>query len=183
MNLQVRPFETKRELEAMIDYFLETSDADLVRMGIDLDLVPTREEWLSAVVGDADLPDTEANRFYVGWHLDGRLVGHSSISHIVHGETAHCHLHLWEADLRGAGIGPRFLARSVDTYFDRFDLKLLASEPHAHNPAPNAALPKLGFRLVRRYRTRATSMSGEIEVSRYEITRDEWAALRKARSA
>lgn len=162
----------------MVDYFLGGGDGFLAGMGIDVDRVPGREVWLSAVLADAELPEAERERFYVGWYLDGRLVGHSSLSHIVHGESAHCHLHLWDSTLRNSGLGPRFLALSIDEYFERYDLRVVACEPSAANPAPNAALPKLGFRHVRRYRTVATSMSGEIEVNRYEISREEWRATR-----
>jgi RimJ/RimL family protein N-acetyltransferase len=175
-RFEIRPFTTQRELEGMIDYFLESSEEFPVRMGIDLALVPSRESWLQATLIDAERPDLDKERFYVGWYADGKLVGHSSISHIEHGKTAHCHLHLWDGSLRRSGIGPAFLAQSIDLYFERFALRTIASEPHAHNPAPNRALPKLGFRLVRRYRTVATSMSGELEVCRYEIGREEWAA-------
>jgi RimJ/RimL family protein N-acetyltransferase len=178
---EVRPFSTQQELEAMIDYFVDADEEFLVRMGIDLARVPRHADWLAAALADAKLPDTRKDRFYVGWYVDGKLVGHSSISHIEHGEIAHCHLHLWEPNLRGAGNGPALLARSIDLYFERFRLKCIASEPHAHNPAPNGALPKLGFRLVRTYRTVATTMSGEIEVNRYEMTREEWAARRNLR--
>ena len=167
----VRPFANAAEYEGMIDYFLGGGDEFLAGMGVDLAKLPTREEWLRAALADHARPDAQKERFYVAWLLDERIVGHSSISHIELGETAHCHLHLWEQGLRRTGMGSAFLRGSIDLYFERFALKSLASEPYAENPAPNRALPKLGFRLVRRYRTVPTGMAFEQDVNRYEIAR------------
>ena len=75
-------------------------------------------------------------------------------------------------------MGAMFLANSIDLYFERFALESIASEPNADNPAPNRVLRKLGFRLIRRYRTVPTSIAMEQDVNRYEIGREEWAARR-----
>ena len=177
--IEVRPFATREELAAMIEYFLGASNSFLEGMGVDLSKLPTRAEWLEASLEDAELPDSEKKRFYVAWRLDGELIGHSSISHIVYGETAHCHLHLWQPSLRRSGMGTDFLANSIDLYFDRFALKSLASEPQADNPAPNRVLPKLGFQWIRRYRTVPTTISSEQDVNRYEMEKERWADLRQ----
>jgi len=174
----VRPFANEGEYEGMVDYFLGGNEEFLTGMGVDLAKLPTRAEWLRAALADHERPDAETQRFFVAWLFEGRIVGHSSISHIATGETAHCHLHLWKPGLRKSGMGSAFLSGSIDIYFERFALKSLASEPYAENPAPNRALPKLGFRFVRRYRTVPTGMAFEQDVNRYEITRDEWITLR-----
>lgn len=174
----VQPFAAPAEFEAMIDYFLGDGDAFLTGMGIDVAKLPTEAEWLQAALADAEQPDDRKQRFYVAWRFQGQLVGHSSISHIEHGVSAHCHLHLWRADLRCSGLGSAFLAQSIDMYFERFGLKRIASEPYAENPGPKRALPGLGMRLVRRYRTTPTSTCLEQDVNRYEVERAARAALR-----
>ena len=83
---------------------------------------------------------------------------------------------LWRAGR--SGMGSAFLAASIDMYFERFDLQRLASEPYAENRAPNRALPKLGFRLVERFRGVPTGIAFEQDVNRWEITREEWLARR-----
>ena len=176
--LDVRPFEHAAEYEGMIDYILEGSEEFRIGMGIDSTKLPTRKTWLKGALEDHDRPDAEKERFYVAWLLDERIVGHSSISHIELGETAHCHLHLWDPSLRKSGMGTAFLARSIDLFFERFDLKTLASEPYADNPGPIHALPKLGFRFLRRYHTVPTGISFEQDVNRYEVTREEWGSRR-----
>ena len=176
--IATRPFAAPGDYEAMIDYFLGGGDAFLLGMGVDLAKLPSREAWRQAVLADHERPDDEKERFYVAWLYEGVLVGHSSISHIAPGETAHCHLHLWQPELRRSGLGPAFLERSIDLYFERFRLRTVACEPFADNPAPNRVLPRLGFRRIGRVRTVPTSMAFEQDVVRYEITREEWRARR-----
>ena len=174
MHLTVRPFESAREYRGMIDYFLGGDEDFLRTMGVDTAALPSRKDWLEAVLADHERPDLDKNRFYLAWLCDSEQVGHSSISHIQPRKIAHVHLHLWRTRLRRSGLGLQFLARSLDLYFDRFELESIASEPFADNPAPNRALEKLGFRLVKRYRTVPTSIALEQDVHRWQITCAEW---------
>ncbi|MFT5051141.1 MAG: ribosomal-protein-alanine N-acetyltransferase [Chlamydiales bacterium] len=176
--IEVRPFAASSEYEAMVDYFLDGGDAFLRGMGVNVSNLPAREDWLGAVLADHELADRERNRLYLAWLFDGKLVGHSSLSHIKYGDTANCHLHLWQSPLRRSGHGSAFLTRSIDIYFERFQLGTLASEPFAENLAPGAALRKFGFRSVRRFRTIPSGLAFEQEVERFEVGRDEWFARR-----
>jgi len=170
----VRPFSTLAECEEMVDYYLGLGAEGQLAMGIDPERLPERDAWVATVRADLDKEDAERERYYVAWLLDDERVGHSSLSHIEVGVKGHCHLHLWRPELRRAGVGPLLLARSIDLYFERFDLATVVCEPRAENPAPNRALPKLGFRLVKRYRTTPTSMAYEQDIHRWEVTREEW---------
>ncbi len=174
MSLSVRPFESAHEYRGMIDYFLGGDKGFLRGMGVDPAALPSHEDWLEAVLADHDRTDASKDRLYLAWLYDGEQVGHSSISHIQPRKIAHVHLHLWRSRLRRSGLGPRFLARSLDIYFERYQLESVASEPFADNPAPNRVLKKLGFRWVKRYRTVPSSIAPEQEVQRWEITRAEW---------
>jgi len=176
---RVRPFAAREEYEAMVDYFLQGGDAFLEGMGVDVAKLPSRRDWVRAALEDHARGDEEKERFYVAWVADGEVVGHSSISHIVHGESAHFHMHMWRSALRGSGLGPDFLRRSIDLYFERFALRTLACEPFADNPGPNKVCRRLGFRRVRRYRTVPTGISSEQDVQRYELAREEWRTLRE----
>ncbi len=167
--LSVRPFETEADYAAAIGYFIDGGNAFLTGMGIDVAKLPTREEWLRTAMRDHGRSPEERDRFYLAWLYDGARVGQSSITHIVPGEEAHFHLHLWRADLRGGGIGTAFVRLSAAYYFARFSFARLISEPHAENPAPNRALQKAGFRFVKRYRTVPTPTSFEQDVNRYEL--------------
>lgn len=171
--LAVRPF-VEDDYAPMIDYFVGGGDAFLRGMGVDVARVPDREAWLALALADHARSDGEKERFFVAWLADGELVGHSSISHIELGRTAHVHMHLWRVALRGAGLGPELLGRSIDLVFERFALESLACEPYAENPGPNRVLPRLGFRLVRRYRTVPTGIAFEQYVNRWTIGREAW---------
>jgi len=175
-DIEVRPFESAGEYERMIDYFLG-GDAEFLRgMGVDLAKLPARDFWLRASLADHERGDDAKERLYVAWLRGGELVGHSSLSHIEPGEQGHIHLHLWRPELRRSGLGLELFTRSMDLYFERFDLRRIVCEPYAENPAPNRVLSKLGFRLLRRYRVAPTSIAFEQDVNRYELTREERAA-------
>jgi RimJ/RimL family protein N-acetyltransferase len=170
-EIEVRPFSTREEYELMLDYFYEADDPFLRGMGVDRMKLPERDKWLDALLVDHEKPDRERDRFYLVWLFRGRRVGHSSINKIVPGAEAFMHLHLWNPKLRQAGLGTEFVRRSVNFYFERFNLRKLVCEPWAGNLAPNRVLEKLGFTFVRQYRTTPGVIAYEQDVNRYELRR------------
>ena len=65
------------------------------------------------VLADHEVADDKKDRFYLAWIFNGRQIGHSSINKIKVGEEAYFHLHLWQADLRKAGLGTELCKRSI----------------------------------------------------------------------
>ncbi len=171
VEIDVRPFSSREEYELMVDYFHKADDSFLRGMGVDRFKLPERDKWLGALLVDHDKPDSERNRFYLVWIFRGRRIGHSSINKIIPGTEAFIHLHLWDSQLRRAGLGTEFVRRSAKFYFERFNLQKLVCEPSAENPAPNRVLEKLGFAFVRRYRTIPGFIAYEQYVNRYELRR------------
>ena len=172
-TLEVRPFAERSDYLAMIDYFTSAAPAFLRGMGVDPDKMPSRAAWLEAAWRDHQLAETDPRRerFFVGWYLDGELIGHSSINKIKWGEEAYIHLHMWQPDRRKSGVGTEFFRKSIDFFLERFQLDRLYCEPYAENPAPNRVLQKLGYTPVKRYRTIPGPINFEQEVNRYEITK------------
>jgi RimJ/RimL family protein N-acetyltransferase len=170
-RIEVRPFSSRAEYELMLDYFYKADDPFLRGMGVDRLKLPERDKWLDALLADHERPDGERDRFYLIWMFQGTRVGHSSINNIVSGDEAFIHLHLWNLQLRRAGLGTEFVRRSASFYFERFNLQKLVCEPWAENPAPNRVLEKLGFAFVRRYRTIPGVIAFEQDVNRYELRR------------
>jgi len=82
------------------------------------------------------------------------------------------HLHLWNPSARKKGLGLLFLNQCILYYFEWFKLKTLICEPYAHNQAPNAILPDLGFTKVKTYTTTPGSINFEQEVNRWELKRE-----------
>jgi RimJ/RimL family protein N-acetyltransferase len=167
--MEIRPFRTKNEYEQMVDYFIQSSDAFLRGMGIDPAKLPSREEWLDEVWVDHHRPGPEKDRFYLAWIYEDELVGHSSINKIQREEEGSIHLHLWKPDLRRNGIGSDFFRRSVDFFFRELRLKKIYCEPFAENPAPNKVLPRLGFTLVKTWKTIPGKTCFEQYVNRWEL--------------
>jgi RimJ/RimL family protein N-acetyltransferase len=170
-DIEVRPFSSREEYELMLDYFYKADDPFLRGMGVDRLKLPERDKWLETLLADHEKPGEERDRFYLIWIFRGERVGHSSINKIVPGIEAFIHLHLWNAQLRRAGLGTEFVCKSANFYFERFNLQKLVCEPWAENPAPNRVLEKLGFTFVRRYRTIPGVIAYEQEVNRYELRR------------
>ena len=168
-EIEVRPFSSREEYELMLDYFYKADDSSLRGMGVDRLKLPERDKWLEALLADHEKPDSERDRLYVVWIFRGRRIGHSSINKIIPGTEAFIHLHVWNPQLRRAGLGTEFVRRSANFYFERFNLKKLVCEPSADNPAPNRVLKKLGFEFIRRYRTTPGHIAYEHDVNRYEL--------------
>jgi RimJ/RimL family protein N-acetyltransferase len=170
--VEVTPFASAADLEQMLDYFLGADEPYLRGMGVDPARLPARATWLERLLPDLSLPDTHKQTFYLGWDYDGARIGHSNVNKLLYGAEAYVHLHLWVPTARRAGLGLEFFRRSVQVYFQRFALRRLYCEPYADNPAPNRVLPKVGFRLEKRYRTTPGLINFEQDVNRYVMDRE-----------
>lgn len=168
--IAVRPFAGRVEYERMVDYFLSAEDTFLRGMGVDRSKLPSREDWVSAVLRDHDRPNDQKERAYLAWSYDDVAIGHSSINRIRIGEEAFIHLHLWSPPSRRGGLGTRFFSASAERFARDFSLKRLYCEPRAENAGPNHVLPKCGFVFVKRYRTIPGSINFEQDVNRYVWT-------------
>src|SRR6202163_553387 len=121
-EIEVRPFSIREEYELMLDYFYKADEPFLRGMGVDQLRLPQRDKWLDALLVDHKKQDKERHRFYLVWIFRRQRVGHSSINNIIHGTEAFIHLHLWNSNLRKAGLGTEFVRRSANFFFDRFNL-------------------------------------------------------------
>lgn len=173
-DFEVRPFSVPSEYQSMIDYFVDADESFLLGMGVERSLVPTKENWLRAVLADHDRPDDKKDRLYLGWFYRGSQIGHSSVNRIRVGEEAFFHLHLWRPDLRMSGVGTYLCRHSIKIYFTRLRLKRLWCEPFAENPAPNRTLPKLGFDFIQRYRTVPGAINFEQDVNLYCLSKEKF---------
>lgn len=141
------------ETRSMVRYFLD-ADLDYLRgMGVDPAKMPSEDNWLALLEEDYSRPLEERQFYYVAWEADGVPVGHCNINKIVFGHSAYLHLHIWDAGHRRSGCATTLLTPSIQHFFERFELDQLFCEPYAENPAPNKALPKAGFTLVKSYET------------------------------
>ncbi len=170
-RLTVRPLASE-DLDGYIAYFTQPSKADAERMGLAIDRVPSATRLRSDLEVMIATPLDRLRSFVLAWCLDGKTIGHSSIKDIVPGDFGSIHLHMWRADLRGKGYGPRLFCLSVLDFYERFNLKRIICEPKADNPMANRMLKKVGFPLVLTHIAASSELSVVCELNRYEIVRD-----------
>jgi RimJ/RimL family protein N-acetyltransferase len=125
-------------------------------------------ENLQAMLSSAD---HKAHSSVLAWCLDGEAVGHSSLKDIAPGASGSIHLHLWRADLRGRGYGPRLFCLAALDFYDRFQLRRMVCEPKADNPAPNRLLQKIGFPLISTRMGASSELSAICVLNGYDIQR------------
>jgi len=170
-RLTVRPLACE-DLDGYIAYFTRPSKADAERMGLAIDRVPSPARMRSDLEKMIAAPLAQLRSFVLTWCLDGKTIGHSSLKDIVPGEFGSIHLHMWRADLRGKGYGPRLFCLSALDFYERFNLKRIICEPKADNPMANRMLKKVGFPLVLTHVAASSELSVVCELNRYEILRD-----------
>jgi RimJ/RimL family protein N-acetyltransferase len=170
-RLTVHPLG-REDFAGFIAYFARASKADAERMGLAIDRVPSPNDMRSDLEAMIATPVDRLRSFVLAWCLDGKTIGHSSLKDIVLGEFGSIHLHMWRADLRGKGYGPRLFCLSALDFYQRFNLKRIICEPKADNPMANRMLQKLGFPLVLTHVAAGSELSVVCELNRYEILRD-----------
>ena len=133
----------------IVDYFHDADPELLVRMGVAVEKLPPRDEWIGSILGEMGKPLQLRNGHFLIWQVDGLAAGHSGVTDIKYGRNAFMHLHLWDAELQRRGLGTRLVAASAIRYCELFRLEDLFCEPKADNTAPNRALQKAGFEFVK----------------------------------
>jgi RimJ/RimL family protein N-acetyltransferase len=169
LGIDVRPFTSRADYEGVLDYFFGADEAFLRGMGVDPANLPTRESWLDKLLPDLDREDRNKQTYYLGWIKNGTPVGHCNVNKIKYGQEAYLHLHMWDWAFRRSGLGAQLVRQSANTFLRKFELQRLYCEPYADNPAPNRLLAKLGFRLLKRYRTTPGTINFEQDVNQYVI--------------
>ena len=169
-RLTVRPLVSE-DFDGYIAYFTRVSKADAERMGLAIDKVPSPTQLRSDLETMIATPVDRLRSFVLAWCIDGKTIGHSSLKNIVPGESGSMHLHMWRADLRGRGHGPRLFCLSALDFYERFNLKRIMCEPKADNRMANRLLQKIGFPLVVTYVGASSELAFVCELNRYEILR------------
>jgi RimJ/RimL family protein N-acetyltransferase len=170
-RLTVRPLASE-DVDGYIAYFTQPSKADAERMGLAIDRVPSAIRLRSDLEAMITAPLDRLRSFVLAWCVNGKTIGHSSLKDIVPGDFGSIHLHIWRADLRGKGYGPRLFCLSALDFYERFNLKRIICEHKADNPMANRMLKKIGFPLILTHVAASSELSVVCELNRYEILRD-----------
>jgi len=176
MKLEVRELIVD-DLEALLDYWYQSSRKYFESLGADIDKLPPKGEFKIMLEKQLDRPYAHKESYALAWLADGEAIGHSNVNRIRFGSEATMHLHLWKTSLRKKGLGTSLVKKSIPYYFENLNLRYLWCEPYAKNLAPHKTLEKSGFDFVKNYRTVPGSLNFEQEVKQWVISREKYLSL------
>jgi RimJ/RimL family protein N-acetyltransferase len=162
------------DIPFITNYWLNAEPAYLTGMGVDLNKMPTKEQWVTMLTEQLNQSYREKKAYCTIWEMDNSPIGHCNVNKIIFGEEAFMHLHLWYADKRLHGLGAQLVKKSLAYFFNNLQLKILYCEPYALNPAPNKTLPKAGFEFVKEYITVPGYLNFEQKVCLWQIKKEDF---------
>ncbi|MBL0359276.1 MAG: GNAT family N-acetyltransferase [Chitinophagaceae bacterium] len=169
--LSVREIE-QTDVALITNYWLTAEPGFLQAMGVDLNKMLTREQWISMLQQQLEQTYEQKKSYCIIWELNGNPIGHCNVNSIEFGNIAAMHLHIWYAAERKLGLGPAFIKMSLPYFFNHLQLKTICCEPYALNPAPNKALAKAGFTFIKEYSCTPGMINFVQMVSHWEISRE-----------
>ena len=173
MHLSVREIQPT-DIDFIIRYWLESSDAHLVGMGVDLSKIPARQTLQQNLREQLNTPMEAKKAYALIWELNRQPIGHCNVNRIDFGKEAYMHLHLWEGQHRKKGMGSLLVKKSLPFFFENLELKMLFCEPYALNPAPNRALEKIGFKFEKTHNTTPGSLNFKQEVNLWKLDKTDY---------
>lgn len=168
-SLTVREL-TQNDIPLLLDYWFTADDAYLNGMGVDVNKLPTPDEFDAGLNAQLSLPYPAKKAYALIWEANGKPIGHSNLNPVIYGNEGYMHLHIWNAADRKKGFGTDLVKLSLPYYFENMQVKKLYCQPYALNPAPNRLLQQAGFTFVKQYTTTPGYIAFEQPVNLWEIT-------------
>jgi RimJ/RimL family protein N-acetyltransferase len=165
------------DIDLIADYWLNSDGEFLRSLGVDLDKLPTRENWDQMLTEQLNTPLEQKKSYCIIWEVDGKATGHSNINKIIFGDEAYMHLHIWDEEIRQKGFGTAWIKMTLPWFFEKYQLKKLYCEPYALNPAPNRTMEKVGFEFMREYVTTPGWINFEQPVKLWEMSYERFKEL------
>src|SRR5690606_38061493 len=160
------------DIPFIVNYWLQSSPENLVRMGVDTLKIPTASQFEEGLRSLLEQDNQEAKTSYRIWHVDDLPIGFSSLKNIQYEQRGEMHLHIWNSSFIGRGYGPILFCLSAQSFYDTFKLKAIKCEPRASNPFPNRMLQKIGFPFVGSRVGASSELSLSCELNQYTISLD-----------
>lgn len=170
----------KDDIEPLTQYWLNANGAFLKNMGVDVNKMPSKDEWISMLTGQLNTPLKQKQSYCIIWLLNDVAVGHSNINKIKFGNEAYMHLHMWQSNRRQHGLGTALVRLTIPHFFNKYNLQKLCCEPYALNAAPNKTLAKAGFAFIKTYTTTPGWLNFEQPVNLWEMTYEKFKALQSS---
>jgi hypothetical protein len=130
-----------QDVDAVIEYWLTSSDDFLDFMGVDRNRLGTAQDisrrFLSAIrTGD---PNQKTIAFTIT--LNGELAGYTLLNRYTP-EQNYSHWHITAPHLRASGISTALYPHRIKTYFELFPMERLIHQTRTRNAAVNRMLDK-----------------------------------------
>lgn len=168
-QLSVREMQLS-DIHFVADYWLYADREYLLGMGVDIEKLPTREDFVAYLDEQILLPYLNKSSYALVWELNEIPVGHCNVDKVDFGNTAALHLHFWNIKSRRKRNGTTFLKLSLPYFFQNLKLKSIYSEPFFQNIAPHSVLEQAGFDCEQDYITTPGSLNFEQKVKRWVIS-------------
>ena len=176
MLLAVREM-VSTDIAAIVKYWHECDMDFLLRMGVDLQKLPSKEQLTMMLLEHLNTRIEKRKSYCMIWEIDGESIGHCNTNPTIFGEEAYMHLHIWNAEVRKKGLGTTFVKMTLPYFFRNLKLKKLLCQPYALNPAPNKTLEKVGFEFVQKYVTVPGFLNFEQPVKQWQLTAEQFKEL------
>ena len=115
------------DIEPLLDYWFTADEDFLLSMGVDVNLMPERDQFKQMLLNQIDSDYTNKKAYCLIWEYNGRPVGHCNVNPLEFGNEAYMHLHMWQRADRQKGLGNQFVKLSTPFFFDKLKLKKLIS--------------------------------------------------------
>ena len=160
------------DAHCMNQYWADNTEEDLRRLGeISRPDLTGNIEFIEQFCRDRLSPD-RADEGILIWELNASQIGYCTLKEIHYGSEAQIHLHMWEKNQRGKGIGAVLFCLSALRFISEFKLKTLYCQPKFDNPMPNRMLKKIGFKLLGTVEWKHPINGTLVPQNKYLITED-----------
>ena len=165
------------DIDYIIQYWMTASESYLEGMGVDINKLPQREQFIQFLTDQINCPIETRKSYTIIWQLDNRPIGHCNTNPTTFGEEALMHLHIWNNEKRKSGLGLQFVRMTLPWFFNNLQLKNLYCQPYALNPGPNKTLQKAGFMLEKEFVTIPGAFNFEQPVKRWHMSKEMFGQL------
>lgn len=170
----------EEDIKHICDYWNNASPEFLNAMGVEMSKLPSAEKLETYLKKQLMLPLKQRESYATIWLVDDTAIGHCNVSPFKFGDTAMMHLHIWNLKNRRQGVGQRLVMESLHLFFENLALQEIICEPYAMNLAPNKTIEKVGFDLVKEYKTIPGVLNFEQRVKRWRLTKEKFKRIKNS---
>lgn len=132
---------TPTDVPAIIDYWLLSPNEHLDFMGVDRQLLGSKEDIQARFLSAIRTSDPSQSHIALGITLDERLVGYSLLNRYSE-DVNYSHWHIIDSELRGVGVSTALYPYRVKAYFDLAPMRQLIHQTRTRNVGVNRMLDK-----------------------------------------